>query len=264
MQFDYLHILLQNGFKMPTKDDRFDGQTMESFIDRRREELQIVFRVCFKGLRLRSKVQSGKLLFEANDGTEYEVTIEEDHILCEPRNNQSKKYRGFEITKFEDGTYNFKQIIIDDIVLVTETTIPSYEHKFHNGLTHDILGYDQDAVDFFHKNFSMEGINSSYFQAFDAFVKEYHLVPDMARRVCIGPTKMSGVNIKEDNMIAIEERNIVTSTIKSITVPGSSRPLYPVLESYVRARRYPEELRKLQGLPFSKEEEIYKLLLTLD
>lgn len=254
MQYDYLKILLDNGFQLPENASEYDDRCMIETFDKREEELIIIIRTAFHGFIYRGKTENG-LLFETSKKKKYLVSLTKETIECHlmdtPQKQKLKNRRDFRIYRNENGEYIYKRIesANNNSLLLNTTIIPApstYESCYCV-----IDGYDEDTYQLFLSSIKDLPSAQNCVDVFERFIDNTQILPDISRKVS-ACTVNYATSVKEE----LADSAYRSMYIKSIEVDTHYRSLYPILESYVRARDFHSEIIKSRGLTHSYEDEI--------
>ncbi|MDE5889004.1 MAG: hypothetical protein K2H20_03190, partial [Bacilli bacterium] len=111
--------------------------------------------------------------------------------------------------------------------------------------------YDKDTLYLFKQYIENSDLSASYLDLLQMFLETTMILPDISRKVIFQVSNFKTCLREED---LIDKEYIWNSS--NISLEGTYKVAFPVIESYIRARNYAHELTIAKGLSNSVENEI--------
>lgn len=239
MQYDYLSMIEEKGFKMPEVENVYDEETMYQFIDRRQYEIESFLRLCLNDFIIEQSYPKSIRLRTVDAAAATVLRIEPDSISSD----------SFKVERGENGSYRMEREELSDILLIESYKVPGPgEVTQSETLSVQIDGYSQDVIRLYQQKSSKESIRD--------FIVREKIQPDMQRRIIFNLCNYSAISIRETSTVNDSPELLISMELKV----SDTKRIFPIAESYLRARGFSEELRNLAGLPYSKTNEIKQLL----
>lgn len=251
MQYDYKKMFEESGFLFPVLEETYDEGAMMRIIDRRKLELQKILRVAMNGLKMMER-RGSKLIFKTKDQNIYEIEVEKDKISCRNMIKKTNQTNKEFILEKEGSSYVFERLIEkEESMLLIKVYLPKPDYSHHEYAI--VLGFDKEGTALFNRREENTKVKSKL-EAFRDFLESTGIKPDLERKIIVTNTNFH-TYFKEFDLSDQKEIEVTKFGMSYF-----SYLLYPLLESYIRARKYSQELKHLKGLMFSVEKELRQYL----
>jgi len=245
MVIDYLKLMLDNGFLLS------NGNSYNDI------ELKVAIRLAFNQMTFVGKTEEG-LRFISSDKKEYLAVVSDysiifslDRLKTAPKLESQQE---FTIIGDKTGKFSFEQLLATSKGMLIVTAYINNDAEKRN-IYADILGYDSMTINLF-KEWLKKDYSDLYVSALEDFFKAKDIMPDISRRIMIS---------EEENNLYFCEEDLVfdfkSKIFNHVAIPKSAS-LLTAIENIIRAKRYYDEMESLNGLSYSMEDKISKVLLS--
>ncbi len=245
MVIDYLKLMLDNGFLLS------NGNSYNDI------ELKVAIRLAFNQMTFVGKTEEG-LRFISSDKKEYLAVVSDYSIIFSLDRLKTapnlESQREFTIIGDKTGKFSFEQLLATSKGMLIVTAYINNDAEKRN-IYADILGYDSMTINLF-KEWLKKDYSDLYVSALEDFFKAKDIMPDISRRIMIS---------EEENNLYFCEEDLVfdfkSKIFNHVAIPKSAS-LLTAIENIIRAKRYYDEMESLNGLSYSMEDKISKVLLS--